>query len=186
MSESNSCRKPKASALAASIKARLPRSSTVCTVLFASPGVNPCAAAEELGLRHAYSAMARMWLGLVEWGSGHYQQARQELQSALAMAREIDWKRGVGACLLGLGCITLVEGAPEQALKLFEDSAAYREGPAPGSALRQQVLQVSRQRVVPPRTETNLPGQAGRRGPASDGYREVFRRERSAARQCLL
>jgi tetratricopeptide (TPR) repeat protein len=79
---------------------------------------------EELGLRHAYSAMARMWLGLVEWASGHYQQARQELQTALAMARETDWKRGVGDALLGLGAIAVVEGAPEQALQLAAEGAA--------------------------------------------------------------
>jgi predicted ATPase/DNA-binding SARP family transcriptional activator len=79
---------------------------------------------EEMGLRHAYSAMARGWLGIVTWLAGDYEQARQEMQSTLAMARETDWKRGEGGCLLGLGGISLVEGAPEQALKLLEESAA--------------------------------------------------------------
>jgi tetratricopeptide (TPR) repeat protein len=65
-----------------------------------------------------------MWLGMAEWGSGRYQQARRELQSALAMARETDWKRGVGACLLMLGGIAVVEGAPEQALQLSAEGAA--------------------------------------------------------------
>lgn len=79
---------------------------------------------EEIGLRHAYSAMPRAWLGLVEWGSDDYEQARRAMQSALSMAQEVDWKRGVGLCLLGLGAISLVEGAPEQALNLLQESAA--------------------------------------------------------------
>ncbi len=79
---------------------------------------------EEMGLRHAYSAMARGWLGIVTWLSGDYEQARQEMQSTLALARETDWKRGEGGCLLGLGGIRLVEGAPEQALRLLEEAVA--------------------------------------------------------------
>jgi tetratricopeptide (TPR) repeat protein len=79
---------------------------------------------EEIGLRHAYSAMPRLWLGLITWASGDYQQARQELEFTLSMAEETDWKRGAGACLLGLGAISLVEGTPEQALRLLEESAA--------------------------------------------------------------
>jgi tetratricopeptide (TPR) repeat protein len=77
---------------------------------------------DEIGLRHAYSAMPRLWLGLVAWASGDYEQARQEMQSTLAMARETDWKRGVGSCLIGLGSISLVEGAPEQALRKLEEA----------------------------------------------------------------
>ena len=79
---------------------------------------------EEIGLRHAYSAMARGWLGLIEFLIGHYERARQVLQATLAMARETNWKRMIGGSHLGLGAIRLVEGAPEQALKRLEESAA--------------------------------------------------------------
>jgi predicted ATPase/DNA-binding SARP family transcriptional activator len=79
---------------------------------------------EELGLRHAYSAMAKLWLGYSAWGSGDYKQARQEIDSALAMALETGWKRGVGHGHLVLGYISLVEGESELALKFLEESAA--------------------------------------------------------------
>ncbi|HES58454.1 MAG TPA: hypothetical protein ENO21_03390, partial [Firmicutes bacterium] len=79
---------------------------------------------DEIGLRHAHSAMPRSWLAMIAWFSGDYEQARQRAESALAMARETDWKRGVALCHLILGCITLVEGAPEQALELLGKSAA--------------------------------------------------------------
>ncbi len=78
---------------------------------------------EELGLRHAYSAMPKLWLGYAAWGSGDYKQARQEIDSALAIALETGWKRGVGQCRLVLGYIALAEGVPEGALRLFEEGA---------------------------------------------------------------
>jgi tetratricopeptide (TPR) repeat protein len=79
---------------------------------------------DEIGLRHAYSAMPRSWLAMIAWLAGDYEQARQRAGPALAMARDTDWKRGVALCNLILGCINLVEGASEQALKLLEESAA--------------------------------------------------------------
>ncbi|MFN2164881.1 MAG: hypothetical protein ACK2U9_01315, partial [Anaerolineae bacterium] len=79
---------------------------------------------EEIGLRHAHSALPRSWLAMIAWFSGEYEQARQRAESTLALARETDWKRGVSLCLHVLGCIDLVEGAPEHALRLLEESAA--------------------------------------------------------------
>jgi tetratricopeptide (TPR) repeat protein len=79
---------------------------------------------EEMGLRHAYSTMARAWLGLVEFFMGDYESARPEMQSTLAMARETGWKRGEVAGPLGCGAIRLVEGEPERALQLLKESAA--------------------------------------------------------------
>jgi predicted ATPase/DNA-binding SARP family transcriptional activator len=79
---------------------------------------------DEIGLRHAHSAMPRLWLAMIEWFSGDYEQARQRAEFTLAMARETDWKRGIAYCHLILGCITLAEGAPGQALELLEESAA--------------------------------------------------------------
>jgi predicted ATPase/DNA-binding SARP family transcriptional activator len=79
---------------------------------------------EAMGLRHAYSAMARAWLCMIAAFTGDYEEADQELQSTLALARETGWRRGVGFCLLSLGSIRLAQGAPEQALELLEQSAA--------------------------------------------------------------
>jgi tetratricopeptide (TPR) repeat protein len=79
---------------------------------------------EGMGLRHAYSAMARGWLALIAWLSGDYEQARQEIQSTQVMAQETGWKRGAGFCLLAMGGISLIKGAPEQALKSLEECAA--------------------------------------------------------------
>jgi tetratricopeptide (TPR) repeat protein len=81
----------------------------------------------DLGIRNHESVRSNTWLGEVEAHIGQYERARTQGQTSLALARELDYRQGIGMALCLLSEIALTEGAYAEAEQLSRESATVLE-----------------------------------------------------------